>query len=69
MANGTMTLIQTVSVGVNGQSAIDFTNIPQTYDDLIILLSSLFKNVNCGLFNLFGSLYTSSKHGDDDDNI
>jgi hypothetical protein len=37
MAN--MKLIQTVTVGAGGASSIDFTSIPQTYTDLMVLLS------------------------------
>ena len=38
MAN-TYTAIQTVTVGSGGASSIQFTSIPQTYTDLVILLS------------------------------
>lgn len=34
-----MKLIQTVTVGAGGASSIDFTNIPQTYTDLVLQLS------------------------------
>ena len=37
-----MEAIQTVTVGSGGASSIGFTNIPQTYDDLLIVLSSRF---------------------------
>jgi large repetitive protein len=36
----TMTAIQTVTVGAGGAANISFTNIPQTYTDLCILVSS-----------------------------
>jgi hypothetical protein len=36
---GTMTLIQTVTVPAGGQAEFDFINIPQTYDDLVIMFS------------------------------
>lgn len=39
MSLETMTKLQTVSVGVGGTSSIDFTNIPQTFTDLVICLS------------------------------
>lgn len=39
MTFGTMELIQTVTVGSGGAANIDFTNIPQTYDDLLIKYS------------------------------
>jgi len=39
MNNGTMTLIQSVTVGAGGQGGISFTAIPNTYDDLFIRLS------------------------------
>lgn len=34
---GTMTKISSVTVGAGGQASIDFTSIPSTYDDLVIL--------------------------------
>lgn len=37
--NGTMTLLQTVTVGSGGAASIDFTSIPATYDDLKIVFS------------------------------
>jgi len=37
--NGTMVAIQTVTVGSGGAANIEFTNIPQTYTDLKIVLS------------------------------
>ena len=40
LLNGTMTPIQTITVGSGGQATIEFTNIPQTYTDLCILLSA-----------------------------
>jgi len=39
MSLETMTKLQTVTVGAGGTSSIDFTNIPQTYTDLVISLS------------------------------
>jgi hypothetical protein len=39
LLNGTMTPIQTVTIGAGGQAAIEFTSIPQTYTDLVIKLS------------------------------
>lgn len=38
--NGTMELIQTVTVPSGGQAAIEFINISQAYDDLVIKLSA-----------------------------
>lgn len=38
--NGTMVPIETVEVGAGGQAAIEFTNIPQTYTDLCLKISS-----------------------------
>ena len=38
--NGTMVKIETVTVGSGGAASIEFTNIPQTYTDLMILYSS-----------------------------
>ena len=40
MSIETMTKLATVTVGVGGASSIDFTNIPQTYTDLKIVLSA-----------------------------
>ncbi len=45
MAN-TMKALQTVTVGAGGAAFIEFTNIPQTYNDLIIRLSSRDLAVN-----------------------
>ena len=39
MTFGTMELIQTVTVGSGGAANIEFTNIPQTYDDLQVVFS------------------------------
>lgn len=36
----TMTLISTVTVGAGGAGGIDFTSIPQTYTDLMLVFSS-----------------------------
>jgi hypothetical protein len=38
--NGTMVKIDTVTVGSGGAASIEFTNIPQTYTDLQIVLSA-----------------------------
>lgn len=35
----TYTLISTVTVGAGGAASIDFTSIPQTYNDLVLILS------------------------------
>lgn len=37
--NPNMVAIQTVTVGAGGAASIDFTNIPQTYTDLVVKLS------------------------------
>jgi hypothetical protein len=34
--NGTLTLIQAITVGAGGAATIDFTSIPQTYTDLVV---------------------------------
>ena len=39
MANPTMTLIASVTVGSGGASSIDFTSIPATYADLCVKIS------------------------------
>lgn len=46
MTFGTMELIQTVTVPAGGQAAIEFTNIPQTYDDLRIVMSARSTGTN-----------------------
>ena len=40
MTFGTMERIQTVTVGSGGAASIEFTNIPTTYDDLVIKVSA-----------------------------
>lgn len=40
----TMTLVSTITVGAGGQAAIEFTSIPQTADDLVVLLSARSTN-------------------------
>jgi len=42
----TMTLIQTITVGAGGAASIEFTGIPQTGTDLLVLLSSRSGNDN-----------------------
>jgi hypothetical protein len=44
----TMTAIQTVTVGAGGAASISFSNIPQTYTDLCIVVSSR-KSLSTGL--------------------
>lgn len=53
MAN-TLIKISSVTVGSGGTSAIDFTNIPQTYNDLVIFASirstrTIYNNSDAGL--------------------
>jgi hypothetical protein len=40
MANATMTLISSNTVGSGGVSSIDFTSIPSTYTDLVLKISA-----------------------------
>ena len=40
MANPTMTLIASVTVGSGGAASMDFTSIPSTYTDLCVKISS-----------------------------
>jgi len=49
MAN-TYTLISSVTVGSGGASSISFTSIPQTYTDLVVLVSSRNNSSNYGGF-------------------
>jgi len=62
MANPTMTLIASNTVGSGGASSIDFTSIPSTYTDLIIKVSarttrSLFYDNLTMTFNNISSGY------------
>ena len=61
MAN-TYTLIQSVTVGSGGASSIDFTSIPQTYTDLVIVSSIRGGRTSAAVDNLiigFNGAYTS----------
>jgi hypothetical protein len=46
----TYTLISSVTVGSGGASSIGFTSIPQTYTDLVVLISSRNNSSNYGGF-------------------
>lgn len=46
-------LIQTVTVGSGGASSIEFTNIPQTYRDLMILMSANKSSQGVNISNLY----------------
>jgi hypothetical protein len=46
MTLGTIELIQTVTVGAGGSASIDFTSIPQSYDDLRIVMSARSTGTN-----------------------
>jgi hypothetical protein len=48
MANPTMTLIASVTVGVAGSALIDFTSIPSAYTDLYIKLSGRLAGTGTG---------------------
>jgi hypothetical protein len=57
----TYTLIQTITVGAGGAASIDFTSIPQTYTDLVLLTSVRSTSTGLGLiakFNGSSSNYT-----------
>jgi hypothetical protein len=43
-----ITLISTVTVGAGGQASIDFTSIPSTYTDLMVVLSARTTNAAAG---------------------
>jgi len=47
--NGTMVAIQTVTVGSGGAANIEFTNIPQTYTDLVVRISARTNWSNAGV--------------------
>ena len=56
-----VTFIQTITVGAGGSATIDFTSIPQTYTDLMILFSTRstdLQNVNIK-FNNTSTTYTT----------
>lgn len=46
MANETMTLISTVTVGSGGAASISLSSIPSTFSDLVLLLSAREKNIS-----------------------
>jgi len=46
----TMTLVSTVTVGAGGAASIDFTSIPQTGTDLLILVSQARNDGSSGAF-------------------
>ena len=59
----TYTLISSVTVGAGGASTIDFTSIPQTYTDLLMVLSARVGRATsastiCLTFNGSGSSYS-----------
>ncbi len=59
----TMTLVQTVTVGAGGAASIEFTGIPQTGTDLLLVLSvrnddGSNSNTNLRINNNSGSVYT-----------
>ena len=67
MTYGTMEIIQTITVPSGGQSAMQFLNIPQTYNDLYIVFSARsnatgnnFDNVNIQ-FNGSSSSFTQRR--------
>lgn len=55
----TMTLISTVTVSVGGAASIDFTNIPQNYADLEIVVSGRANEANAST-NLFLQVNSST---------
>lgn len=58
MAN-TYTLIASSTVGAGGASSIDFTSIPNTYTDLVLLVSVRIDNANGGHFIRFNGSSTN----------
>jgi hypothetical protein len=50
MANETMTLIASSTVGAGGAGSIDFTSIPQTYTDLLVKVSGRDGRASVGGF-------------------
>ena len=62
--NGTMVPIETVEVGAGGQAAIEFTNIPQTYTDLVVKVSGRSTATTTGVditFNGSSTSYTNRR--------
>jgi hypothetical protein len=58
MAN-TYTLIQTVTVGSGGAASIDFSLIPQTYTDLVLVTSARSTSTGLGLIVKFNGSSTN----------
>ena len=58
----TMVKLQTVTVGSGGASSIDFTNIPQTYTDLKIVLSARTNRAS-QTFDFVSVVFNSNKIG------
>jgi hypothetical protein len=54
----TFSLIQAVTVGSGGQTAIDFTSIPGTYTDLVLKLSARATSTNIDVKMNFNSITT-----------
>jgi hypothetical protein len=64
MTYGTAEIIQTVTVGAGGAANIEFTNIPQTYNDLKLVLSArttaavAYENIQLQFNNSGGTAYS-----------
>jgi len=60
MANETMTLISTITVGSGSTSSIDFTSIPQTYTDLVMQVSARDNAAGAGWSDMIASINGST---------
>lgn len=60
MANETMTLLSTVTVGAGGAASIDFTSIPATYTDLVVKASIRVNTTGATYSNLYISFNGST---------
>ena len=58
----TYKLIETVTVGVGGAASIDFTSIPQTYKDLLFVVSGRATTDNPTLYTYFNNDTTASNY-------
>ena len=63
MANPTMTLIASNTVGSGGASSVTFSSIPQTYTDLVVKIKNTFDILLYTHLHLFPLLFQRSLEG------